>query len=89
MKSNTQRWFKGLWSAFVGGGAGSVVSAGILGFADAKDYSPTDHPLACLKVAGIAFLLHGLYQLMTFLQQHPAPDDNTTFTPNPNPTNKP
>lgn len=60
-------WLYGLGSAFIGGGAGSIVSAPILNALDpGKD-------LGMLKLFGILFLTHGVVSVAMYLKQSPLP----------------
>lgn len=91
MKNNTQRWLKGIVSALIQGGSGAVVSTITGAVIDPDKLNPMTQTLHFFELGTSVFLVTGILHIMMFLQQHPVPDDGTTFTPNPNPPiqNKP
>lgn len=89
MKTNTQRWLKGLFSALIQGGAGAVVSTGTTSVIDPGQFNPMTQTWHFAELAFAVFVITGGLHMFMFLSQHPLPDDGTTFIQNPNPTTKP
>lgn len=71
-------------SALIQGGAGAVVSSGTTAMIDPDKLNPMTQTLHFLELTGAVFLITGILHMFMFLQSHPLPDDNTTFTSNPN-----
>lgn len=74
MKWNWEGWIRGVVSAFIVGGTGSV-GAGIGGlWSDPQQYNPTTGVSPLLKLMGATFLFTGIISLAAYLHNHPIPD---------------
>ena len=61
-------WLYGLWSAFVGGGAGAIGSG-----VAASTMNLTKSPHDTLVLMGWTFLITGIISAAAYLKEHPAP----------------
>jgi hypothetical protein len=76
MKLNWDKWLYGLFSGFIGGGAGSAGAA-----LSACVIAPDAFNLAAklghtLELAGSTFLISGLVTALAYLRQSPLPPPN-------------
>jgi hypothetical protein len=67
------KWFYGLVSAFIGGGAGAA-SAGV----GANLVVPNLHAAQTLSIMGMTFLVTGISNGLSYLHQEPLPAVTTT-----------
>jgi len=65
-------WFYGLWSAFVGGGAGAA-GAAIAAIALDPSHFNLNEPWPLFKLALTTFLVSGLAPFFAYLKQQPLP----------------
>lgn len=94
MFKNVARWWYGLLSGFIGGGAGAVASAFGPMFIDPAKFNFSDaHGLAnVFKTMAVSFAICGIMRTMDYLKANPLPPegDDTTFIAKPiSPTEPP
>ncbi len=71
-------WLYGLWSAFISGGAGAVVSGFAITLNDPEHFNLESHRF--YSVVATAFIASGVLSGMNFLRTKPAPERRTVET---------
>lgn len=80
-------WIRGIFAAFIGGGATAVSGAGALMWNDGKDFNPqTD---IFWNTILTMFLISGVINLMMFLRSKPVPEYKVVTTTTTETTRKP
>lgn len=69
-------WLRGIFAAFIGGGAGAVTSGVVVSMNDPKDYNLYTSKFYHLVIA--VFAVNGLISMFAFLHQRPVPDQIKT-----------
>lgn len=77
-KMDWGNWLYGLFSGFIGGGAGAVVSGVSVSVMDPKDYAFGSSKFFTL--VAVVFVTNGVMTALAYLHQHPLPSVVTVET---------
>jgi len=81
---NWKKWIYGLFSAFIGGGAGSIVSTPVVSMLD-PNHDAVLGSAHFFELFAVLFVTHGLLTAAAYLQKSPLPDDAAAPAPPPPP----